>query len=183
MIQGGNHMARYIAQYQFDGRFTDIVFNEIKAFLEYEGFEYTEYKGEYVFQRGEGWITSPTFVKIGFNGNLMQLETWLKYAIFPDVFVGEIGLDSFIGFAVKKKMKKAVATIPAILQKYPFVPQCYQQPVYNAPKQTYAQPAYAQPTYAPQPSQLTNVPTEAYVPAESEVYTAVSEPQNAQNME
>lgn len=145
-------MARYIAQFRFDGRYTDMAFNEIKSFLEFEGFEYTEYKGEYVFQRGQGWLVSPTFVKIGFNGNLMQFETWLKYAILPGVFLGEFGLEGFVGSAVKGKMKKVVATIPAIMQRYPLLTP---YPTYTAPTQPYGQPAYPQqPMYAqpaPQP--------------------------------
>lgn len=114
-------MARYTVQYQFDGRYTDILFNEIKNYLEYEGFQYVEYKGESVFQKGEGWIVAPTFVKVGFNGNLIQLETWLKYPLLPGVFIGEIGLEGFVGAAVKGTMKRAVATIPTIVARYPLI--------------------------------------------------------------
>ena len=123
-------MARYVAQFQFDGRYTDIVFNEIKNYLEFEGFEYVEYKGEYVFQKGEGWFVAPTFVKVGFSGNIIQLEAWLKYSLLPGVFVGEIGLEGIVGAAVKGTMKRAVATIPTIVQKYP-LPMQYQPQFMN----------------------------------------------------
>lgn len=145
-------MARYTVQYQFDGRYTDIVFNEIKNYLEYEGFQYVDYKGEYVFQKGEGWFVAPTFVKVGFSRNLMQLETWLKYSLLPGIFVGEIGLEGFVGAAVKGAMKRAVANIPSIVARYPLMQT-------NQPVQGYsdsqilnsASPIQTIPTQPPQP--------------------------------
>lgn len=120
-------MARYVVQYQFDGRYTDILFNEIKNYLEYEGFEYVEYKGEPVFQKGNGWLIAPTFAKISFSGNVIQFETWLKASLLPGIFVGEIGLEGFMGAAAKGAMKKAVANIPSIVARYPLMQAPYTQ--------------------------------------------------------
>lgn len=115
---GGFIMPRHIEQHKFAPMYAEPLFYEIKAYLEYEGFEYVNYKGEYVFQKGEGWVTAPTFVKISINGDTLQLETWLKYAILPSVFVGEIGLKGFIGAAVKGTMKRVIANVPGIVAKY-----------------------------------------------------------------
>lgn len=114
-------MPRHIEQHKFASMYAEPLFYEIKAYLEYEGFEYVNYKGEYVFQKGEGWVTAPTFVKISINGDTLQLETWLKYAILPSVFVGEIGLKGFIGAAVKGTMKRVIANVPGIVVKYAMV--------------------------------------------------------------
>lgn len=111
-------MARYLAQYRFAPQNAEPIFYEIKNYLEYEGFEYVNYKGEYVFQKGEGWLVAPTFVKVSMNGDVLQLEAWLKCAIFPGVFVGEYGLKGFYGWAVKGAMKRVVANIPSIVAKY-----------------------------------------------------------------
>lgn len=129
-------MSRHLAQYRFVSQNAEPLFYEIKDYLEYEGFEYVNYKGEFVFQKGEGWFVAPTFVKISINGDVLQLETWLKYAIFPSVFVGEIGLEGFLGWAAKGTMKRVIANVPSIVAKYAMV-------------QPYPQ---AQASYVPQPN-------------------------------
>ena len=149
-------MPRHIEQHKFASMYAEPLFYEIKAYLEYEGFEYVNYKGEYVFQKGEGWVTAPTFVKISINGDTLQLETWLKYAILPSVFVGEIGLKGFIGAAVKGTMKRVIANVPGIVAKYsgmqpqfsaaaPVAPAQPQMQYPNAPQPQYPQyPQYPQ---------------------------------------
>ena len=139
-------MPRHIEQHKFASMYAEPLFYEIKAYLEYEGFEYVNYKGEYVFQKGEGWITAPTFVKISINGDTLQLETWLKYAILPSVFVGEIGLKGFIGCAVKGTMKRVIANVPGIVAKYSGMQPQFSPAAPVAP----AQPQMQYPT-APQP--------------------------------
>lgn len=149
-------MPRHIEQHKFASMYAEPLFYEIKAYLEYEGFEYVNYKGEYVFQKGEGWVTAPTFVKISINGDTLQLETWLKYAILPSVFVGEIGLKGFMGAAVKGTMKRVIANVPGIVAKYsgmqpqfsPAVPVAPAQP--QMQYQTAPQPQYPQYPQYPQ---------------------------------
>ena len=139
-------MPRHIEQHKFASMYAEPLFYEIKAYLEYEGFEYVNYKGEYVFQKGEGWVTAPTFVKISINGDTLQLETWLKYAILPSVFVGEIGLKGFMGAAVKGTMKRVIANVPGIVAKYSGMQPHFSPAAPVAP----AQPQMQYPT-APQP--------------------------------
>lgn len=109
----------------------NISFTDIYNYLIQEGYDYEERDGENVFRKGNGWVTAPTFVKVAYGPNYVRLESWIKMAILPGVFVGEYGMDGFVGFAGKGNMKKAVKWIEQRLS--------YGQP---------AQPAYEQPAYA-----------------------------------
>ena len=55
--------------------------------------------------------------------NLRAFEAWMKFALFPGVFVGELGMIGFVGFAVKGTMKNAVHQIESMLQYYAYPSQ------------------------------------------------------------
>lgn len=107
-------MARHIKDYQFTGA-PDILFNSLNQYLHSEGYEYEELDGESVFKKGQGWLTSPTLFKFSFSGNVVRMETWMKYALIPGVFVGEIGLTGMVGAAVKGPWKKRIDQIERII--------------------------------------------------------------------
>ncbi len=107
-------MARYIKAFQFYAKPED-VFAEISKYLKDEGYEYVEMEGENVFKKGNGFLTNPTFFKFSFAGNRLRMETWMKYALLPGVFVGELDLKGFIGCAVKGPWKKRVAYLEQVL--------------------------------------------------------------------
>lgn len=87
------------------------------------GFQYVQYQNENVFQKGTGLLTGLTFVKVSFYGQFVQVEAWMKFALFPGVFVGELGMTGFVGFAVKGTMKNAVHQIESMLQYYAYPSQ------------------------------------------------------------
>ncbi len=102
-----------------------------------EGYEYVMYKNESVFKKGDGWVSGPTFFKFTPIQGGVCMETWMKYAILPGVFVGEIELKGMVGAAVKGPWKRRIACIESIVAQAVPQPQ-YQQPV--------------QPPFAPQGS-------------------------------
>ena len=93
----------------------EISFGVIRQHLIQEGFEYTVYDGENVFKKGNGWATAPTFIKITYTPNAVQLEAWVKYALLPGVFLGEYGMTGFVAAAGKGSMKRNVAWIEQYL--------------------------------------------------------------------
>lgn len=138
-------MSRFKTQFQTP--FTaDAVFKITADYLKSEGYNYVEYSGENVWKKGSGWVSGPTFIKLAYSNNTVFLEAWLKYALLPGVYVGEMGLDGFFGIAVKNVLKNRVdilvKRLTGIYQQQPngqFAPQNQQY----SPQQSNGQ-------YAPQ---------------------------------
>lgn len=86
-------------------------FADIYQYMLSCGFKYLTYDGESLFKKGNGWLTAPTFVKVTYGPDKVRLEAWIKYAILPGVYAGEMGRDGFVGSAVKGKMNKCFAWI------------------------------------------------------------------------
>ncbi len=126
-------MPRTIRDYPFNGDPNEI-FQSISGYLASEGYTYKVFQGENVFQKGEGWTTGPTFFKITFFPNVIRLEAWMKYAVLPGTYAGEIDLDSFVGIAVKGPLKERYRYIENMILNYGVQPQ-YQQPQYQQPQQ------------------------------------------------
>lgn len=89
----------------------------VTDFLTREGFSYTNYNNELVWKKGVGALTAPQFIKIYSQNGLVHLEAWIKFAILPGVYCGEMGLDGFFGIAIKKMLKSRVDMLIAILQQ------------------------------------------------------------------
>ena len=107
-----------MARYRKDFPLTispDAIFQTVYQYLIFEGYEYLQYDHENVFKKGMGLMTGPTFLKLSFSEHTVRLEAWMKYALLPGVYVGEIGLTGFVGAAVKGPLKRRVAQIEAIL--------------------------------------------------------------------
>lgn len=110
-------MGRFVKDLPFGGQ-ADAAFAAIQQYMASEGFEYIQYKGEYLFKKGIGLLTAPNFVKVTFNPGTVRLEAWIKYALLPGVYVGEIGMDGFVGAAAKGPMKKAATQIELMIQNF-----------------------------------------------------------------
>lgn len=136
-------MARYVKDLalQYD---PNTSFAAIQQYLASEGFEYITYEGENVFKKGKGVFVAPTFIKVTFGTSSVRVESWLKYALLPGVYVGEIGMEGFVGFAVKGTMKRCVARIEQMLGG---VPANWQNTAYVQPQTPPVQ--NAAPTFCP----------------------------------
>lgn len=118
-------MARYIKDFQINVD-PQNVYSAVNQYLQSEGYDYINYDGENVYKKGTGAFTNPTFFKFSFAGNMVRMETWMKYAFFPGVFVGELGMEGFVGSAVKgpwkKRVKNLEATLGSFAMQAPFYP-------------------------------------------------------------
>lgn len=114
-------MARYINDFQLSAP-PDMIFNAIHSYLTSEGYTYMQYDNENVFKKGMGIMCGPSFIKVSFAPNAVRLEAWMKYALLPGVYVGEIGLTGFVGAAVKGPLKNRVAQIESMIRQYGGIP-------------------------------------------------------------
>ena len=82
-------------------------FAAIHQYMLSNGFEYLNYEGEMVFKKGKGWFMAPTFLKVSYGPDKVRLEGWIKYAVLPGVYAGEMGRDGFVGCLAKGPMTKS----------------------------------------------------------------------------
>jgi len=89
----------------------------IKDFMEKEGFKYTVYNGENVWQLGHGWVASPQFIKTTYVNGVLTLEAWIKFAWLPGVYSGEMDLEGFFGALVKSALKEKINSLIKLLEQ------------------------------------------------------------------
>lgn len=117
-------MARYVKDFLTNADPQTVHF-AVNQYLQSEGYEYINYDGENVFKKGNGVWSNPTFFKFSYTGNSVKMESWMKYAFFPGVYVGELGVDGFVGCAVKGPWKKRIGALEGILSRFTTQSVCY----------------------------------------------------------
>ncbi len=157
-------MARYAKDFPMTGT-PEQMYGALRNYLLSEGYEETQYKGDNVLKKGNGWVSGPTIFKISFFGNFMRVESWMAFALLPGVFVGEMGPEGFMGWAVKAPWKDRLAQIERMFAPVGYyaaagaTPAAYQQPAAPVQNAAYPQPAapvqnaaYPQPAAPVQPA-------------------------------
>jgi hypothetical protein len=77
-----------------------------------EGFAVKDWRGETAWQKGGGWAVTPQFIKVTPGQGAVRVEAWLAgFALLPGMYIGEMGLSGFWGWAVKAALKPRVAEI------------------------------------------------------------------------
>jgi|SRR5574344_2186424 hypothetical protein len=85
--------------------------NIFTTYIQSEGFEYVQYENEWVWKKGHGIVTTPQFIKLSQLGNgVYLLEAWLKIAILPGVYLGEVDLNGFFAAVPKGLLKNRVSS-------------------------------------------------------------------------
>ncbi len=141
-------MARYVKDYT---HYADpqASFEAVQQYLTSEGYEYIEYNGENVFKKGHGLLVAPRFIKVSFYQGAVRIEAWMKYALLPGVYCGEIGLTGFFGSAVRGPLEDVVANLERMFVNSGSVPiqgAYTPQGGYGMQTPTPQQDAYAVPT-------------------------------------
>lgn len=93
--------------------------NVIGQYLTQEGFSMVMYKGEYVWKKGVGFLTAPQYVKATCQNGWVYLEAWIRFAILPGVYLGEMGLTGFFGAVPKKMLRDRVNMLASLLSQVP----------------------------------------------------------------
>ncbi len=103
-------MARF--SYDFSTQYSPEQVNTfLNDFAQKEGFKFTERKSEQLLQKGSGLMTGPQFIKVLFQPGQVHLEAWIKFALLPGVYVGELGLKGLFGGLPKKLLRDRVINI------------------------------------------------------------------------
>ena len=89
----------------------------IHNFMQIESFTYVSYKDtEHVWEKGMGLLTCPQYMKVEGGDGWITVEAFLKYPVFPGVYVGEMPLKGFWAWGVKALLKKRVRQLENLLQ-------------------------------------------------------------------
>lgn len=159
---------------------TDFAIAQPEDFFQYvtqdyfakEGFTYIQYKGENVWKKGTGFFAAPQFIKVSYQNGWVHLEAWLKYAILPGVYCGEMGLTGAMGFAIKDVLRNRVNALMALLSQPPVQGAPVMQPVPAGAAVPAAAPAAAPnmpPVQGSAPSGGAPMPPMGYAPAPAPV--------------
>lgn len=107
-------MARYVKDFPTT-KSPEEIMKIANDFFYKEGFNRVNFKGEDVWKKGIGF-TSPQFIKLQLAPGMIHMEAWLKFAWFPGVYSGEMGLTGATAFAIKKMLASRVNTLEALLK-------------------------------------------------------------------
>ena len=102
-------MARYTNSIKTEENPDDLE-ADIEDYLKKNGFSLYEPK-ENVWKKGMGILTGPQFISFEVKPGKLILEAWIKFALFPGVYVGEMGTEGFFAFIPKKQLKNNVEAI------------------------------------------------------------------------
>lgn len=104
-------MARYIQRFATPYSAQEVA-NTFSSYLMSEKFEYVDLNGDKVWKKGHGLMTAPQYIKLtALNDGTYVLEAWIKFALLPGVYVGEMGTSGFIGAVPKGFLKSRVEMI------------------------------------------------------------------------
>ena len=89
---------------------------DVTGYLTDEGFKRVTYGGEEVWKKGMGLISGPQYIAATPVDGHVHLEAWLKFAILPGWYVGEVGTKGVMGALPKRKLRERVEHIEEILR-------------------------------------------------------------------
>lgn len=119
-------MARYQNTLQTPDS-ANIYAQSITQYMQNEGFSLIDYKGGKVWKKGVGLVTAPQYFSIRYFDNRIVLEAFIRYPLFPGVYIGEMGLTGFVGAVPKNLLRGRVDAV----EKY--IASLWQTPQAPAP--------------------------------------------------
>ena len=182
-------MPRYHNEFKFSNPIHPQLFADIHQYMLSEGYEYRNFEGENVYKKGKGFSLGPTFLKIMADQDRIVVEAWIKFAVVPGVYAGEMGIDGVFGAVPKSMLSGRVRNVERMITSNGGIATGATAPAPGAApqpqQQTYAQPPVQppmqpQPPVQPQPMPVEpqQVPVEPQ-PAPVEPQPAPIEPQQA----
>jgi hypothetical protein len=118
-------MSRY-AKTLSTGRSGDEAQRIVNEYMQSEGLKYVDERGEMVWRKGVGALTTPQFIKADVSADgVVSIQAWMAgAALIPGVWGGEI--DPFdgspYGFAIKAALKKRINELENRLGGTPITP-------------------------------------------------------------
>ena len=175
-------MPRYHNEFKFSNPIHPQLFADIHQYMLSEGYEYRNFEGENVYKKGKGFSLGPTFLKIMADQDRIVVEAWIKFAVVPGVYAGEMGIDGVFGAVPKSMLSGRVRNVERMITSNGGVATGATVPAPGAApqpqQQTYAQPPVQPPMQPQPPVQPQPTPVEPQ-PAPIEPQPAPVEPQPA----
>ena len=84
-------------------------------FFAQEGFKQVTYKGEQVWKKGMGLMIGPQYIALKNSSGVVRVEAWIKFSLLPGIYLGELGLDGFVGAIPKSLLKAKVSRLEQLL--------------------------------------------------------------------
>lgn len=110
-------MGRYVAEYTI-GQPDDFIRMVSEDYFQKEGFKLVPYKGEMLWKKGCGILTAPQYIKLTYGQGIVHVEAFLRWAILPGVYVGEMALDNgFVGAIPKSMLMDKVNALLRLLSQ------------------------------------------------------------------
>ena len=88
----------------------------VADYLTNEGFKQVDYKGESVWKKGVGLLTAPQYISVKCEGRAIKIQAFIKFALLPGVYIGEMGTAGFFGGIPKAALKARVITIEQYIE-------------------------------------------------------------------
>ncbi len=115
-VDKGETMSRYIKDLPTALTATQAG-DAIAAYLQSEGFQIKDERGEQVWRKGVGALTAPQFFKVAPADNMVHIEAWMAgMALLPGVYLGEMDPTTGVyGWAVKAVQRGRIQALESIL--------------------------------------------------------------------
>ena len=82
-------------------------FDAFSKYMFREGFEFVRKDGQQYWKKGSGLMAGPQFLKLTANNDgSYVLEAWVKFAILPGLYVGEMGVKGIVAVLPKQLLKE-----------------------------------------------------------------------------
>ena len=104
-------MGRYSNAIPLTGVDPNFLAEQIGMFMTSEGFSIANYQGKQVWKKGMGILTGPQYLMITFTPQAIVVEAFIKFALLPGVYFGEMGIDGFMGALPKANLAKRVRAV------------------------------------------------------------------------
>ncbi len=102
-------MSRYINTIRTRESPDDLA-REIEEYRREEGFRQID-PDRNIWKKGMGLMLGPQYIQFRARPGELTLEAWIKFALLPGVYIGEMGINGFFAFIPKKKLKARVSVI------------------------------------------------------------------------
>jgi len=108
-------MGRYVNRIQISNVDLNYLSGEVSKYMVSEGFSPYTYKGINLWKKGVGLLTAPQFLQIMYYPDCVQIEAFIKYPLFPGVYLGEMGIKGFFAAMPKSLLATRVRTVESYL--------------------------------------------------------------------
>ena len=107
-------MSRYVNEVPFNGD-NNALTGMITNFMTAEGFSLTNYNGQQIWKKGLGILAGPQYIAVLYGPNSVHIEAFIQFALFPGVYIGEMGTSGFFGAIPKQALASRVSRLEQLI--------------------------------------------------------------------